>query len=67
MNFEEIEDRDGIRFSWNVFPNSRIEASKQVVPISCLFTPLKERGDLPTVAYEPVLCRNSKAALNPYW
>ncbi|KAG2232178.1 hypothetical protein INT48_004106 [Thamnidium elegans] len=45
MNFDEIEEQDGIRFSWNAWPSSRIEATKAVVPISCLYTPLKERED----------------------
>jgi hypothetical protein len=38
------------------------------VPISALYTPLKERDDLPPVLYEPVTCKAScKAILNPYW
>ena len=54
----------GVRFSWN----ARIEATRTVVPISALYTPLKERDDLPPVLYEPVTCKAScKAILNPYW
>ncbi|CAO3701604.1 unnamed protein product [Rhizopus stolonifer] len=45
MNFDEIEEQDGIRFSWNAWPSSRAEATKAVVPIACLYTPLKERED----------------------
>lgn len=38
------------------------------MPISALYTPLKERDDLPPVLYEPVTCKAScKAILNPYW
>ncbi|EDQ92266.1 uncharacterized protein MONBRDRAFT_34958 [Monosiga brevicollis MX1] len=61
------EDTDGIRFSWNVFPSSRIEATRMVVPVSCLFTPLKERPQLPPVLYEPVTCsrQTCRAILNP--
>uniref|UniRef100_A0A7N9AQ47 Protein transport protein SEC23 n=1 Tax=Mastacembelus armatus TaxID=205130 RepID=A0A7N9AQ47_9TELE len=64
---QQNEDRDGVRFSWNFWPSSRLEATRLVVPISCLFTPLKERPDLPPVQYEPVLCSraNCKAVLNP--
>ncbi|BEI90877.1 uncharacterized protein CcaverHIS019_0309470 [Cutaneotrichosporon cavernicola] len=66
-NFEDIEDRDGVRFSWNAWPSSRIEATRTVVPISALYTPLKERDDLPPVMYEPVTCKAPcKAILNPY-
>ncbi|MBN3320327.1 SC23A protein, partial [Atractosteus spatula] len=64
---QQNEERDGVRFSWNVWPSSRLEATRMVVPLSCLFTPLKERPDLPPVQYEPVLCSrpNCKAVLNP--
>jgi protein transport protein SEC23 len=37
------EDRDGVRMSWNVWPSSKLEAAKLVVPLACLYTPLKER------------------------
>lgn len=67
MNFEEIEDRDGVRFSWNIWPAARSDANKLVVPISCLYTPLKERPDLMPVPYEPVVCKAPcRAVLNPY-
>ncbi|MEQ2269041.1 Protein transport protein Sec23B [Xenotaenia resolanae] len=64
---QQNEDRDGVRFSWNLWPSSRLEATRLVVPVSCLFTPLKERPSLPPVQYEPVLCSraNCKAVLNP--
>lgn len=65
---DEVEDRDGVRLSWNVWPSSRIEATRTVVPISALYTPLKERSDLPPVLYEPVTCKPPcRAVLNPYW
>ena len=35
----------------------RIEATRTVVPISALYTNLKERADLPPVLYEPVTCK----------
>lgn len=58
----------GVRFSWNTWPSSRIEATRTVVPIAALYTPLKEREDLPPVLYEPVTCKAPcKAILNPYW
>jgi protein transport protein SEC23 len=58
----------GVRLSWNVWPSSRIEATRTVVPISALYTPLKVREDLPPVLYEPVACKPPcRAILNPYW
>lgn len=64
---QQNEDRDGVRFTWNVWPSSRIESTRLVVPLACLYQPLKERPDLPPIQYEPVLCtRNTcRAILNP--
>uniref|UniRef100_A0A8C7DV48 Protein transport protein SEC23 n=1 Tax=Oncorhynchus kisutch TaxID=8019 RepID=A0A8C7DV48_ONCKI len=61
------EERDGVRFSWNVWPSSRLEATRMVVPVASLITPLKERPDLPPIQYEPVLCSRvtCRAVLNP--
>ena len=58
----------GVRLSWNVWPSSRIEATRIVVPISALYPPLKPRDDLPEILYEPVTCKPPcRAVLNPYW
>ncbi|KAF4519071.1 hypothetical protein B566_EDAN001663 [Ephemera danica] len=64
---QQNEERDGIHFTWNVWPSSRLEASRLVVPLGCLYQPLKERPDLPPIQYDPVLCsRNQcRAILNP--
>ncbi|KAG8516443.1 Protein transport protein Sec23A [Galemys pyrenaicus] len=66
---QQNEERDGVRFSWNVWPSSRLEATRMVVPVASLFTPLKERPDLPPIQYEPVLCSRTtcRAVLNPLW
>ncbi|KAI8088779.1 protein transporter SEC23 [Halteromyces radiatus] len=69
MDFSEIEEQDGIRFSFNAWPSSRVEATKAVVPISCTYTPLKEREDFlnSPICYEPVTCKAPcRAILNPY-
>ncbi|KAJ8045054.1 Protein transport protein Sec23A [Holothuria leucospilota] len=65
---QQNEDRDGIRFTWNVWPSSRLEATRMVVPLAGLYTPLKERPDLPPIQYDPVLCTRStcRAILNPF-
>jgi len=60
------EELDGISFSWNTWPTTRIEANRTVVPIGALYTPLKTRpAELPPVEYPPVVCR-CKAILNPF-
>ena len=40
---QQNEDRDGVRLSWNVWPSSRLEATRLVVNLACLYTPLKEK------------------------
>ncbi|KAG6995412.1 protein transport protein sec23 [Physcia stellaris] len=65
--WNDVEDRDGIRLSWNTFPSSRMEASRLVVPIGALYTPLKEKPDTPLLQYEPVACKAPcRAVLNPF-
>lgn len=43
---EQNEERDGVRLSWNVWPASRLEATRLVVPVGCLYQPLKEKPGL---------------------
>lgn len=46
FDFEDVEDRDGVRLSWNVWAGSRIEATRTVVPIGAVrleFPPSFER------------------------
>lgn len=67
MDFEAAEEVDGVRLSWNNFPNTKIEASRIVIPIGALYTPLREKPDLPVLQYDPVVCRPPcKAVLNPF-
>lgn len=67
---ESAEDVDGVRFNWNIWPQTRVEAAKIVLPLGCLFTPLKESSTrpLPSIQYDPVLCsrQSCRAVLNPY-
>ena len=64
--FATEEDRDGVRLSWNVWPTSRLEATRNVIPLGALYTPLKARPDLPPLNYAPVLCARCGAVLNPF-
>jgi protein transport protein SEC23 len=68
MDFVEQEEKDGVRFSWNVWPGTRVDAAKVVLPISCLYTPFKKVVS-PRVNYEPVTCKGQscRTVLNPFW
>lgn len=63
---QQTEANDGIRFSWNTWPASRVDAGQLIVPISCLYTPMKERENLPHIAYDPVVCTRCRGILNPF-
>lgn len=44
------------------------EASRLVVPIGALYTPLKEKPDTPILQYEPLTCvQTCRAIMNPFW
>ena len=36
----ELEAREGVRMCWNVWPSSRIEAARTVIPFGVMVTPL---------------------------
>eukprot|EP00916_Digyalum_oweni_P002583 GHVL01004708.1.p1 GENE.GHVL01004708.1~~GHVL01004708.1.p1 ORF type:complete len:767 (+),score=92.44 GHVL01004708.1:74-2374(+) len=62
----EQEKHTGVRFSWNFWPSTRLEATRIVVPLGCLLTPLKQSDSVQYVEYQPVRCENSGCILNPY-
>ncbi|EIE23773.1 COP-II coat subunit [Coccomyxa subellipsoidea C-169] len=65
-DFVALEEQDGLRLSWNIWPNSRIEATKAVIPFASLYTPNKRKADLQVCPYDPVLCKTCGAVLNGY-
>lgn len=40
-DFSELEELDGVRMPWNIWPSSRVEALKCVIPFAALYTPNK--------------------------
>lgn len=66
IDWSSLESREGVRFSWNMLPNSRIEANRLAVPIGCMCTPLKELEGVPLLPYSPQLCKQCGSVLNPY-
>eukprot|EP01025_Chloroclados_australasicus_P047298 TRINITY_DN5277_c0_g1_i4.p1 TRINITY_DN5277_c0_g1~~TRINITY_DN5277_c0_g1_i4.p1 ORF type:complete len:764 (-),score=99.83 TRINITY_DN5277_c0_g1_i4:367-2658(-) len=64
--FHELEEIDGVRMSWNVWPNSKLEATKCVVPFGAVYTPLKSMPHLQVAGYEPLRCSQCTGILNPY-
>ena len=64
--FLESEAKTGVRFSWNVWPTSRIEASRITAPFGALYTPLKPLKGMPCVSYEPLRCKECSGIVNPH-
>lgn len=67
MDFQQEENTNGTRWSWNVLPSTKLEASRVIVPVGCLYTPLKDIPNMPTLPYEPIVCRSCRSILNPFW
>lgn len=66
-----LEESSGVRQSFQCWPSSRLEATRSVVPIGALYTPLKKLSPNfcpPTLRYDPVRCASSNchSVLNPY-
>jgi protein transport protein SEC23 len=65
--FLQREEKDGVRWSWNVWPTSRLEATRMVVPLGCMYSSMKKIPGMPApLPYEPVQCKTCLSALNPY-
>ena len=60
-----LEARDGIRCTWQYWPNSKVAATRNVIPVSLVYNPRKDIEDMPLVEYEPVACVKCKGILNP--
>mmetsp|Transcript_10397 Transcript_10397/g.29602 ORF Transcript_10397/g.29602 Transcript_10397/m.29602 type:complete len:756 (+) Transcript_10397:156-2423(+) len=65
-DFHELEEADGVRMTWNIWPSSKLEAAKCVIPFAAIVSPTKQLSNLMVVPYEPVPCKSCGAVLNPY-
>lgn len=66
MDFVELEAIEGLRWSWNSWPASQSESQALIIPLSIMCTPLMQLSDLPILPYDPVICSQCGAVLNPY-
>lgn len=72
-DYEVSYRADGVRFNWNVFPSTRLEASEMLTPIGCLYTPLHEREAglkpvpvIDTGGQNPTSCSVCDNYINPH-
>lgn len=47
MDFNLPEETDGVRLTWNLWPNSKLEATKCVIPFSAVYNPNKRLPNMP--------------------
>ncbi|KAI5180886.1 protein transport protein SEC23 [Nematocida sp. AWRm80] len=65
-----VEEKEGIRFIWNAFPNTKNESVKNVLPVACLYKPMHghSNNSLLHVNYSPVTCEKIECGgvISPY-
>ncbi|KAE9607951.1 hypothetical protein Lal_00003593 [Lupinus albus] len=67
MDLVELEEVEGLRWSWNSWPVMRKSEESMIIPLSIMCSPLSKRNDLiPFLSYDPLLCSGCGAVLNPY-
>lgn len=64
--FVDLENQDGVRMTWNVFPGTKLEATSCVIPVASIYTPLKPIPNLSVLQYAPLRCRICRSILNPF-
>ncbi|GMH08057.1 hypothetical protein Nepgr_009897 [Nepenthes gracilis] len=62
----DLEGIDGVRMTWNVWPRTKVEASKCVIPIAVSISPIGRHADIPTLPYAPLRCKSCAVVLNPF-
>lgn len=67
MNFEEKEDNDGVRLTWNNVPRSKFQNLRNIAPLAALYTPLNNKLSVTCLDMSQMMrCRQCKAFVNPY-
>lgn len=58
--FNLLEEVDAVRMVWNVWPYSRLEAAKCVIPFGVMYTPAKQTTNLQVRDFPCVILTKSK-------
>ncbi|KAI3406455.2 hypothetical protein KGF56_000586 [Candida oxycetoniae] len=67
MEFENREDRDGIRLSWSSVAKSKLQHQRNVIPLGALYTPLNDKSQVELLDTSLlVACRSCRSILNPF-
>ncbi|OIV98474.1 hypothetical protein TanjilG_16801 [Lupinus angustifolius] len=60
------EGLDGVRMTWNVWPRSKLESSKCVIPLAATISLIKPHPHIPRLPYAPLRCKTCSSVLNPF-
>ncbi|KAF2325738.1 hypothetical protein GH714_034596 [Hevea brasiliensis] len=52
--------------TWNVWPRTKVEASKCVIPLAASISLIRHHPDIPTLPYTPLRCKTCSAILNSF-
>ncbi len=44
-DFLAYEEQNGLRFTWNQWPNTKVDAARIVIPLGCMYVQMKRRCD----------------------
>ncbi|KAL6977098.1 hypothetical protein U1Q18_025892 [Sarracenia purpurea var. burkii] len=62
----DYEGIDSVRMIWNVWPRTKVEASKCAIPITTSISPICSHPNVPSLPYAPLRCKTYVAVLNPF-
>ncbi|XP_061363758.1 protein transport protein SEC23 E-like isoform X1 [Gastrolobium bilobum] len=62
----DAEGVDGVRMTWNLWPRTKVEASKCVIPLAATISLIRPHPDIPTLPYAPLRCKTCSSILNPF-
>ncbi|KAG4923064.1 hypothetical protein JHK85_049574 [Glycine max] len=66
MASPDPEGLDGVRMTWNVWPRTKVESSKCVIPLAATVALIRPHPDIPRLPYAPLRCKTCSSALNPF-
>lgn len=66
MDYQAIEDKDGVRCTWNYFPKDSKTLEDLIIPLAVVYTPYKLVEEPARLDYGPQKCKGCGSYLNPY-
>lgn len=66
MDFQALEDNDGVRCTWNYFTKDYAQQEELIIPMAVVYSPYKSLENISRMDYAPQKCKTCEAYLNPY-